>query len=99
MDDVERRRKEEEDLNNAFSEGQYGFADGGATKEDIYNAQFADDEDVEDDTMQVIPKNTGTICVYHSRQLHEIKHITEGVRWSLVIKIDADVINEKQTII
>ena len=56
-------------------------------------------EDVEDDTMQVIPKNTGTICVYHSRQLHEIKHITEGVRWSLVIKIDADVINENQTII
>ena len=56
-------------------------------------------EDTEDDTMKVIPKKTGTICVYHSRQLHEIKEITKGVRWSLVIKIDADVINEKQTII
>ena len=56
-------------------------------------------ENIEDETMQIIPKNTGTICLYHSRQLHEIKEITEGERWSLVIKIDADIINEKQTII
>lgn len=55
--------QEEEDLNNAFSEGQYGFADGGATKEDIYNAQFADDEDqdVEEDvpfSMEALLKST-----------------------------------------
>lgn len=56
-------------------------------------------ENIEDDTIQTIPKNAGTICVYHSRQLHEIKEITKGVRWSLVIKITSDMINEKQTII
>jgi hypothetical protein len=56
-------------------------------------------EDTEDDTVQLIPKNTGTICVYHSRQLHEIKEITKGVRWSLVIKIESDIINEKMTLI
>ena len=56
-------------------------------------------ENIEDETMQIIPKNTGTICLYHSRQLHEIKEITEGERWSLVIKIDADIINAgKQTV-
>jgi hypothetical protein len=52
-------------------------------------------EDIENDTIQLIPKNTGTICMYNSRQLHEIKEITKGIRWSLVIKIESDLINEK----
>ncbi len=53
----------------------------------------------EDDSVKIIPKNTGTICCYHSRQLHEIKEITKGNRWSLVIKIDSDFIYEKKSII
>jgi hypothetical protein len=56
-------------------------------------------EDMVDETMQVIPKTEGTMCVYHSRQLHEIKEITKGERWSLVVKIESDMINEKQNII
>lgn len=53
--------QEEEDSNNAFSEGQYGFQAGGATKEDIYNAQFADDEGEEEDvpfSMEALLKST-----------------------------------------
>ena len=53
----------------------------------------------ENDTLEIIPKDAGTICVYHSRQLHEIKEITKGERWSLVTKIESDTINEKQSII
>jgi Rps23 Pro-64 3,4-dihydroxylase Tpa1-like proline 4-hydroxylase len=52
-----------------------------------------------DETKQIVPKETGTICTYHSRQLHEIKEITKGERWSLVIKIESDIINEKKTMI
>jgi len=53
----------------------------------------------ENDSVKFIPKNTGTICGYHSRQLHEIKEITSGNRWSLVFKVESDFINEKKSII
>lgn len=56
-------------------------------------------EDVEDENVMVIPKISGTICLYHSRQLHEIKKITKGIRWSLVIKVESDYIQEKKQFI
>jgi hypothetical protein len=55
--------------------------------------------DADDNRYAIVPKNTGTICVYHSRQLHEIKNITRGTRWSLVIKIHSEELNEKKSII
>lgn len=53
----------------------------------------------EDNSCTIIPKYTGTTCVYHSRQLHEIKKITKGERWSLVIKIESDSIDENINVI
>ena len=51
---------------------------------------------VENDTVQIVPKSTGTMCGYHSKQLHEIKKITKGERWSLVIKVESENIDEKK---
>ena len=55
--------------------------------------------DVENNKYMIVPKNIGTICVYHSRQLHEIKKISKGSRWSLVIKIHSEEISEVKAII
>lgn len=53
----------------------------------------------EDDSLEIIPKSAGTMCGYHSKQLHEIKKITKGERWSLVIKIESEFIDEEINII
>jgi|LakMenEpi03Aug12_release.lakeMendotaPanAssembly.Ray.scaffolds.fasta_scaffold132543_3 hypothetical protein len=86
------------DLTNSFPTRRYNM--GINLNENFEGGEYyCWTEDTEDDTMQIIPQTTGTICLYHSRQLHEIKEITNGERWSLVIKIESDMINEKQIII
>jgi hypothetical protein len=51
--------QEEEDLNSMYSNDQYGFQAGGATKEDIYNSQFGEEENKEEPfSMESLLKST-----------------------------------------
>jgi hypothetical protein len=51
--------QEEEDLNSMYSDDQYGFQAGGATKEDIYNSQFGEEENKEEPfSMESLLKST-----------------------------------------
>lgn len=51
--------QEEEDLNSMYSNYQYGFQAGGATEEDIYNSQFAEEENKEEPfSMESLLKST-----------------------------------------
>lgn len=86
------------DLNAEFSDRRWNL---GINLNDDYEGgeYLCWDNLNEDDTMKIIPKSAGTICLYHSRQLHEIKEITKGERWSLVVKIESQHIDEKINLI
>jgi len=57
--DTSGMEQEEEDLNSMYSDDQYGFQAGGATKEDIYNSQFDEEENEEEPfSMESLLKST-----------------------------------------
>lgn len=57
--DTSGMEQEEEDLNSMYSDDQYGFQVGGATKEDIYNSQFGEEENKEEPfSMESLLKST-----------------------------------------
>lgn len=47
----------------------------------------------------LIPKETGTAILYHCKVPHEIKEITNGERWSLVLALPKEFIQKKESLI
>lgn len=47
----------------------------------------------------LISKEVGTALAYHCEVPHEIKEITSGRRWSIVMPIDRNTINEQKSLI
>ena len=50
--------QEEEDLNSMYSDDQYGFQEGGATEEEIYNSQFGKKEKEKPFSMESLMEST-----------------------------------------